>query len=55
MKNVYSPVIYNNTNGEGVFVSTNDKIMEFDDRKDALKQAEETYARLKDKGVDWIR
>lgn len=54
MRNVYSPVIYKN-NGEEVFVSKNDEIMEFDNRKYALKQAEETYSRLKDKGEEWIR
>lgn len=54
MINVYSPIIYNK-NGEEVFVSQNDEIMEFDNKKDALIQAEETYNKLKDKNINWIR
>lgn len=53
-RKVYNPVIYKN-NGNQVLVSQGEDIMEFDNRKDALKQAEQTYNELKDMDADWIK
>lgn len=47
IKNVYSPVLY--INNEEVYLSNGNTIMEFDNREDALIQAEETYLKIKDK------
>lgn len=47
IKNVYSPILY--INNEEVYLSNGNTIMEFDNREDALIQAEETYLKLKDK------
>ena len=54
IRNVYSPVVYKK-NHTKVFVSYDGEIMEFDKREDAMKQAEGTYNKLKNKNVDWIR
>lgn len=54
IKNVYSPIIYKKDNGK-VFISMNGKIMEFEKREDALKQAEKTYNKLVNKQVNWIK
>ena len=47
IKNVYSPILY--INNEEVYLSNGNTIMEFDNREDALIQAEKTYLKLKDK------
>lgn len=47
IKNVYSPVLY--INKEEIFISNGDKVLEFDNREDALIQAEKTYIKFKDK------
>lgn len=54
IRNVYSPVIYKE-NGDIVFISNDDEIMEFSNRKDAVNQAEKTYNELKNKNTDWVR
>ena len=51
IKNVYSPVLY--INNEEVFISNGNTIMEFDNREDALIQAEETYNKVKDRISMW--
>ena len=47
IKNVYSPVLY--INNEEVYLSNGNTIMEFDNREDAMIQAEETYNKVKDR------
>lgn len=47
IKNVYSPVLY--INNEEVYLSNGNTIMEFDNREDAMIQAEEIYNKVKDR------